>query len=133
MSLQQSASDLTVILGQSLMVGGGAGLLVMAAIGTIAIDLVFLTYAEKQRNAFLTGFLFGSLFNGPSADPSTMLIASPITSAIAVVLSIALGVPQVGAAIMAGWLIAATMFTIGYGVYSLGKELEPASTYRPSF
>ena len=101
----------------------------MAAIGTVAIDLVVIAYAEKQHNSFLTGFLLGSLFSGPRVDPTVLLIASPITSAIAVILSVALGVPQVGAALLAGWLIAATVFAIGYGLYSLGKDLDPGPGY----
>lgn len=125
-SLQKGASDFSLIIGKGLIYGGGGALLIMAAVGTVAIDLVILAYAGKTHNSFLTGFILGSMFWGPKMDPVPLLIASPITSVIAVGLSFLLGVPMVGAGIVAGWALAATLLGIGFGLHALGKAIEPA-------
>ncbi len=125
MSIQKGASDFSLILGKALMYGGGAGLLIMAGVGTVAIDVVLLAYANKTHNGFLTGFILGSMFFGPKIDPIPLLVISPITSLIAVGLSVALGVPMVGAAILAGWALAATFIGIGYGLMSLAEAIDP--------
>ncbi|WP_115711531.1 hypothetical protein [Legionella sainthelensi] len=121
-SLQKSIADFSLIIGKGLIYGGGAGLFIMAAVGTIAIDLVLLAYAEKHHNDFMTGWILGTMFWGPRIDPVPLLIVSPITSLIAVGLSFALGVPQVGVALLAGWALASTVFAIGCALVSL---LEP--------
>lgn len=107
------------------MYGGGAGLLIMAAVGTVSIDIVLLSYAEKHHNSFLTGYILGTMLWGPQPDPLPMLIMSPITSIIAVGLSVALGVPAVGAAILVGWGLAATVLGLGYGLMALAEAMEP--------
>ncbi|PYD07304.1 hypothetical protein DND36_32720, partial [Pseudomonas savastanoi pv. glycinea] len=118
-SLQKGIADFSLILGKGLIYGGGAGLLIMAVVGTIAIDLVLLAYAEKHHNDFMTGWILGTIFWGPRVDPLPLLIVSPITSLIAVGLSLALGVPQVGVALLAGWALASTVFAIGCVLVSL--------------
>lgn len=95
----------------------------MAVVGTIAIDLVLLAYAEKHHNDFMTGWILGTMFWGPRVDPLPLLIVSPITSLIAVGLSLALGVPQVGVALLAGWALASTVFAIGCALVSLSESL----------
>jgi hypothetical protein len=124
-SMQRGASKFSLIIGKGMMYGGGAGLLVMACVGTVAIDIVLLAYAEKRHNQFMTGFILGSMFWGPRIDPVPLLIASPITSAIAVVLSFALGVSGVGFAILGGWALSATLFTLGYGLQCLAEASDP--------
>jgi hypothetical protein len=124
-SIQKGVSDFSYIIGQGLIYGGGASLLVMAAVGTVAIDLVLLAYADKTHNDFLTGFILGSMFFGPKVDPLPLLIASPITSLIAVGLSVALGVPMIGAAILAGWAFAAALLAVGFGLVALSEAIEP--------
>lgn len=126
-SVEKGIADFSLIIGKGLMYGGGAGLLIMAVVGTIAIDLVLLAYAEKHHNDFMTGWILGTMFWGPRVDPLPLLIASPITSLIAVGLSLALGVPQVGVALLAGWALAATVFTVGCALVSLSESinLEP--------
>ncbi|AUH73579.1 hypothetical protein [Legionella sainthelensi] len=126
-SLQKSIADFSLIIGKGLIYGGGAGLFIMAAVGTIAIDLVLLAYAEKHHNDFMTGWILGTMFWGPRIDPVPLLIVSPITSLIAVGLSLALGVPQVGVALLAGWALASTVFAIGCALVSLSEpiNLEP--------
>ncbi|WP_058494373.1 hypothetical protein [Legionella worsleiensis] len=123
--VQKGTADLTMIMGKILMYSGGAGLLIMAAFGTVAIDVVLLAYANKNHNSFLTGFLIGALFWGPRVDPLPLLIASPITSLIAVGLSVLLGVPMVGAAILAGWAMAAVVMGVGYGLMALADVMQP--------
>ncbi|KTC91742.1 hypothetical protein [Legionella cincinnatiensis] len=126
-SVEKGIADFSLIIGKGLMYGGGAGLLIMAVVGTIAIDLVLLAYAEKHHNDFMTGWILGTMFWGPRVDPLPLLIASPITSLIAVGLSLALGVPQVGVALLTGWALAATVFTVGCALVSLSESinLEP--------
>jgi hypothetical protein len=123
--IQKGVSDLSLIIGKGLMYGGGAGLLIMAVVGTVSIDIVLLSYAEKTHNHFLTGYILGTMLWGPKADPVPLLIASPITSLLAVGLSVALGVPAVGAAILAGWALAATVMGLGYGLMALAEAIEP--------
>lgn len=126
-SLQKGIADFSLIIGKGLIYGGGAGLLIMAVVGTIAIDLVLLAYAEKHHNDFMTGWILGTMFWGPRIDPLPLLIVSPMTSLIAVGLSLALGVPQVGVALFAGWALASTVFAIGCALVSLSESinLEP--------
>lgn len=136
-SLQKGVSDFSFIIGRGMIYGGAGALFVMAVVGTISIDLVLLSAAEKNHDRFLTGFVLGSMFSRGNTDPVPLLIASPISSAIAVVLSVALGVPEVGLVIMAGWLLAATTLAIGYGIEALAKAINPDpvddSDYVPAF
>ena len=132
-SIQKGVSDFSFIIGRGLIYGGGAALFVMAAVGTVAIDLVLLAYADKSHNHFLTGYILGSMFFGPRVDPLALFIISPITSAIAVGLSFALGVPGVGVAILAGWALAATVLAVGMGLEALSKAIDPEPEYRSSF
>ncbi|HAT2065781.1 TPA: hypothetical protein RGN17_001117 [Legionella pneumophila] len=124
-SIQKGISDFSFIIGTGLKYGGAGGLLVMAVVGTVAIDLVLLAAAEKHHNSFLTGFVLGSMFSRGNLDPVPLLIASPITSAVAVVLSVALGVPGVGLAILAGWTLAGTLLAVGMGLEALAKSIDP--------
>ncbi len=129
-SIQKGVSDFTMIIGTGLKYGGAGSLLVMAVVGTFAIDLVILAAAEKRRDSFLTGFILGSMFSRGNVDPVPLLIVSPITSAIAVALSFALGVPGVGLAILAGWALAATLLAVGLGLESLAQAIDPEPSYR---
>jgi hypothetical protein len=123
--IQEGVSDLSGILGTVLMYSGGAGLFIMAVVGTVAIDIVLLTAAFQSHNDFVTALVFMSIFMGPRPDPFLALVASPITTAIAVVLAVCLGVPQVGFALMAGWAIAASLCLLGYGLLMLSDALKP--------
>lgn len=134
--IQQGVSDLSMIIGLGMMYGGGAALFIMAVVGTLAIDLVLLCFLMKEArssrgNPFLTGFLLGALCFRPGptggvGDMTSLLIASPITSGIAVALAFGLGVPVVGLAILAGWLAAATLLLIGYAATALAEAIKPA-------
>ena len=128
--IQQGASDVSGFLGTVLMYSGGAGLFVMAVVGTIAIDMVLLTAAAQSHNDFVTAIVFMSIFMGPRPDPFFALIASPLTTAIAVVLAVCLGVPQVGFALMAGWAIAASLCLLGYGLLTLSDALKSDNSVR---
>lgn len=128
-SIQKGVSNFSYIIGLGMVYGGGTTLLIMAAVGTVAIDLVLLAYAEKNKDAFLTGFILGSLFFGQKVDPVPLLIASPITSVIAIGLSLMLGVPGVGLAILAGWTFGALMLGVGYGLVALSNALEPEPNF----
>lgn len=124
-AIQKGVSDFTFIIGTGLKYGGGFGLFAMAVVGTVAIDIVILAAAEKNHNSFLTGFILGSMFSRGNIDPVPLLIASPITSAIAVGLSFLLGVPGVGIGIMIGWGVAAGLLALGFGLVALAKAMEP--------
>ncbi|MFI4918374.1 MAG: hypothetical protein ACHP65_02345 [Legionellales bacterium] len=126
-TIQKGAADFSFILGTGLMYAGAGALFIMAVVGTLAVDLVLLSYAAKQHNAFLTGFLWGSLFCRPNStlDPTTLFIASPIMTGIAIALAFGLGVPGVGIALIAGWAVAATLFGAGYLLRGLADVIKP--------
>lgn len=128
MSVKKTVADLSHITGTILMVGGGVGLFLMAVVGTLAVDLVLLTYARKRGDAFLTGFALGSLMTRQYWGP--LFATSIVTTGIAVILSIALGVSGVGAALLAGWAAAALTFAAGAALHALGDSLEQSP---PSF
>lgn len=140
MSIKRTVSELSDILGTILIYGGGAGLLIMAIVGTVAIDIVILAALTKHRShnaSFLTGYLCGSFFAYRNPDPVPILIASPITTAVAIVLSIFLGVPAIGIALAAGWAIAASIFCLGLALQSLAAEIassnESSANHEPFF
>lgn len=124
-TIQKGVSDFNMIIGTGLKYGGAFGLFAMAVVGTVAIDLVLLSAAKKNRDSFLTGFILGSMFSRGSVNPIPSLIVSPITSAIAVGLSVALGVPGVGLAILAGWAVAATLLAVGLGLEAFAAAIDP--------
>ena len=126
-AIQKGISDFTFIIGTGLKYGGGFGLFTMAIVGTVAIDLVLLAAAEKNHDSFLTGFVLGSMFSRGNVDPLPLLIASPITSAVAVVLSFILGVPTVGVGILIGWAVAATVLAVGFGLVALAEAIDPGA------
>lgn len=124
-SIQQGTSDLSFILGTALLYSGGVSLCIMAVIGTIAVDLVILAFAEKNHNAFLTGFVLGSLLfrdSGP-ANPAALISSSLIMSGLAIGLAFGLGVPGVGIIIAAGWCAAAALCAVGMLFRVLGEAL----------
>ncbi|EHL30858.1 hypothetical protein [Legionella drancourtii] len=131
-SIQKGVSNFSFIIGTGLMYGGGAALLAMAVLGTISIDLVLLAYAKKKHNDFMTGWILGSMFWGQRRDPLPLLIASPITSLIAIGLSVVLGVPHVGVALLAGWTLAATVLAVGYALVALSEAITPEPEYHHS-
>ena len=134
-SVKKPAADMCHILGTILMCGGGAGLFVMSVIGTLSVDLVLLAYASKQRNPFLTGFVLGSMFSRQSMWP--FLGCSLAITGVAVILSVALGVPGIGALLLAGWAAAALTFSVGVALYHAGDKLletpEATRSMGPSF
>ena len=123
--IQKGVADLSHIIGLGLVYGGGAGLLAMAVIGTVSIDIVLLAYAEKKHDDFMTGWILASMFTAPKFDPAPLLIASPITTLLAVALSIALGVPGTGMALLAGWAVASALLLSGLAVLSFSHAIEP--------
>lgn len=127
-SIQKGISDFSFIIGTGLKYGGAGSLLVMAIVGTAAIDIVKLAAVANSRNHnndFLTGYVLGSMFYGRAFDPLPLLVISPITSLIAVALSVPLGVPMVGAAILAGWAAAAIILGVGLGLTALAEAIRP--------
>jgi hypothetical protein len=123
-AIQKAVADFCFIIGTGLLYGGGFALLMMAIVGTFAIDIVLLVLA-REYDSFLTGFILGALFCSTGVDPVPLLIASPIMSAIAVSLSFAFGVPYVGVGLLIGWGAAAGLLAIGYGLRELAKIIEP--------
>lgn len=126
--VQQGVSDFTHILGLGLMYAGAGALFVMAIVGTISIDLVILAYAERHHNSFLTAYIWFSLFTGGNGhhDPIPLLIASPITSIIAIALSFALGVSGVGIGIAIGWGVAFGILALGFIIDAIAEAIKPA-------
>lgn len=140
-SIQKGASDFSFIIGTGLKYGGAFGLFAMAVVGTVAIDIVILAaltqnndrhshgHSSSGNNSFVTGYILGSMFSQGNTDFRYLLIASPITSLIAVALSFALGVPGVGVGILIGWGVAATLLALGLGLEALSKSIDPEPSY----
>lgn len=124
-SAQKGIADFTYLIGTGLKYGGAGSLLIMAVVGTVAVDLVLLAYAKKNHDQFVTGYIIGSMFHCRHIDPVALLIASPITSAIAVGLSFLLGVPQIGWAVLIGWTFATVVMAIGVSIQSLAESITP--------
>jgi len=115
----------------------GLGLIfVMAVVGTVAIDIVILAFMAKTLsesnnrqgngfgdNPFVTLMLWNMMFNNSSSRHNTgvidfglELLLAPVTTVIAIVLSVLLGVPQIGVALIAGWVVALGVFAVGYAI-----------------
>lgn len=115
----------------------GLGLIfVMAVVGTVAIDIVLLAFVAKTLsesnnrqgngfgdNPFVTLMLWNMMFNHSSSHHNTgvidfglQLLIAPVTTIIAIVLSVLLGVPQVGVALIAGWVVALGVLALGYAI-----------------
>lgn len=113
----------------------GLGLIfAMAVVGTVAIDIVILaalakTLSESNNrrgngfgdNPFVTLMLWNMMFNSSSSRHNTgvidfglQLLIAPVTTVIAIGLSVLLGVPQVGIALIAGWVVALAVLAVGY-------------------
>lgn len=131
MSVQETASDITCFLGKVLMYSGGGLLFVMAVVGTVAIDLVILCWAAKKNRDFCTLLLWGAMFGGwhrPIWGPlpwQALLGFSLVSTMIAIILSVCLGVPQIGVILVAGWLLAAAILLLGYALHALGEYISP--------
>jgi len=113
----------------------GLGLIfAMAVVGTVAIDIVILAALAKALSEsnnrrgnglgdypFVTLMLWNMMFNSSSSRHNTgvidfglQLLIAPVTTMIAIGLSILLGVPQVGVALIAGWVVALGVLAVGY-------------------
>ena len=115
----------------------GLGLIfTMAVVGTVAIDIVILAAMMKaanessrrgQNNPFVTLMLWNMMFNSPRSHPGRgyrdfglELLLAPVTTGIAIVLAVCLGVPQIAVALIAGWVAA-------LGVLALGSLIKEAA------
>lgn len=110
----------------------------MAGIGTISLDIVLLAFIIKKSredknnfDGFITGWLLGSFFSSRANDRPLsfndyryLLLASPFLTAIAVCLSVLLGVFQpVGAFLLMGWGVSLFTIGMGAGIESLADTL----------
>ncbi len=125
------------VLGKGISYVGLGTVFLMAIVGSISIDMVIfaaLIKESKKRdgNNFLTGYLFGLMWSNNNSsrrggfytDAGIMLLISPLLTAVAVALSFALGVPEIGVALIAGWVGAFSIVTLGLAIYSLGDMIE---------
>ena len=127
-----SVSSVIQDFGTGTMYVGGGALFVMAVVGTLSIDIVMMAAVQKQAkegkyvDLLFTMYVWHLLSgnNGQPMNPLILLAISPITSAIAIVLSVAYEVPMVGACIAGGWGIAASILLLGWAINKLGKWLE---------
>jgi hypothetical protein len=112
---------------------GMAFLLIMAVVGTVAIDLVILAAIFKdserrERNHgqndsnhfFFTLLLWQMMFSNNNHHRSNAndylikLFLSPVTTGMAIALSFVLGVPTVGIYLALGWGVALATVGLGY-------------------
>ena len=112
-------------------------LTMMAVVGTVAIDIVILVAIlteskkneqrghENEGHGFFTGYVIGVMFsNHNQSSPlqtTIQLLLSPITTLIAIALSVCLGVPQVGIALAIGWGVAVGVLALGMGISQLAE------------
>jgi hypothetical protein len=126
-------------------IGAGCAFM-MLVVGTLAIDIVILAALMKQTNqnrhnagdnSFVTGMLFGMMFSGNRnrslyGDTGIALALSPITTVIAIALSIYLGVPTVGLGLALGWVGVVAVAGVGLLIYGLGELVETYVDRPPS-
>ncbi len=122
------------ILGIGITYLGLGAMFLMAIIGSFSLDLLLVYFVSKfgnNRGSFLNNFIISMfLWNIMLSNRSSLyenvgfsLLASPIISGLSVGLSFALGAPEFGLAILAGWGGAAAILIIGLTVYSTGNLL----------
>ncbi len=118
--------------GQYLQYTGQFFVLAMAVVGTVAIDLVILAAllkdSERQsrrgnndNHFFFTMLVWQMMFsnhNNRSTDYdfALRLVLSPITTLIAIGLSLALGVPLVGLGLALSWCVALGTIALGFAI-----------------
>ncbi len=116
-------------IGQYTLYTGVFGLFVMAVVGTFSIDLVFIAAMKKSAEEnkplefVMTAWIWHCFSGSKDADPLVLLLVSPLTTAVAIGLSIACGVSWVGLYLAGGWAIAAGIILLGYALYDFGKWL----------
>lgn len=124
-------------LGKGITYVGKGAVFLMAVVGAVAIDIVILEALSKESrrdrgdNGFLTGYLFGLMWSNNQSNnrnfyenAAIMLLISPLLTTIAVALSFALGVPEVGIALIAGWAGAFSIIAVGMAVCAVSDILE---------
>lgn len=123
----------------------GMGCFIIASImGVLAIDIVILAAILKASNSrsgggspFLTGFLLGSLFRPNSYmfayhSVGCFFLSSVLTTAVACIIALALGVPYVAILLAMVWGAAAGVTLLGLALAYVGDKLsecEPASSF----
>jgi hypothetical protein len=117
--------------GTGTMYVGGASLFVMAVVGTMAIDIVMMAAIQKQAkegkvlDMCVTAWMWHLIAaDKQNAHPLVLLAISPITTAVAIGLSVAYEVPMVGVYLAGGWGIAASILLLGWMINRLGQCLE---------
>ena len=124
-------------IGQYTLYTGAFGLFVMAVVGTFSIDLVFIAAMKKSAEEnkplefMMTAWVWHCFSGSKDAAPLALLLVSPLTTAVAIGLSIAYGVSWVGLYLAGGWGIAAGIFLLGYALYEFGKwlSIDNSKTY----
>ena len=119
---------------------GMGALFMMSVVGTIASDIVILTAILSSRNRadaslFLTGYLWGMLLSPGFSRPyavAPMLLASPLLTGLANILSVLLGVPAVGWALGMGWVVAGSIVVAGAFLLGVANGFLDASWLQPS-
>jgi|GEM_PF-2273094 len=114
---------------------GLALIFTMAVVGTVAIDVVIFAALAKAasesnrrgngfgNNPLVTLMLWNMMFNNSSSRRDTgilnfglQLLLAPVLTVIAIGLSVLLGVPQIGVALTAGWVVALGVLAVGYAI-----------------
>lgn len=118
------------ILGMGVVYIGLGALFTMAIIGTMSLDLLLLcmlSQSNSRNNNFLTTlFMWNIMLSNRSSlyeNIGFSLLASPFISAISIGLSVAVGLPEFGVLLLAGWVGAFTILLVGAAIYGLGDTL----------
>ena len=125
MSLARSIQDL----GFYTRMTGSVGVGTMAIVGTFAVDLVMMAAIQKQaREGHYLDLAFTmwtwSLLSNNNQNPLALLLLSPLTTVVAIGLSIAYEVPTIGLYLALGWAFSASLVLVGWGLEELGAILE---------
>jgi hypothetical protein len=118
------------VIGKGVVILGMAALFLMSIIGAMSLDLLLLyviSNRSSRDNVFVTIYLWHMLLSSRDSlyqDVGLMVLCSPFISAITVGLSFAVGAPEFGVLLMAGWVGAFTVVLAGTTIYGLGDALE---------
>ncbi len=131
-----NAAKLIKKVGEYTLYAGVGATILMACVGSVAVDLVFIAalnqnVRENRVSDFWLTFWMWQCFSPASSHPLLLLLISPLLTAVAIGLSVALNVTAVGLYLALGWSIAATTLLLGHLTYQFGAWLEqPLSSQR---
>ena len=122
------------VVGKGVVILGVGAVFLMSVIGALSLDILLLYLVAKDSrnnnsfaNMIVTFWLWDRLISNSERfyqDIGLMIAASPFITAITVGLSFALGAPEVGMLLIAGWVASFTIILAGAVIHGIGEVLE---------